>query len=455
MNKILFPIILSVCSQLVGAQTTLTLDQCRHQAIEHNKELKQASLQEKEIEANKQAARTAYLPSVEFSSNLIYVPNMDKLELPGGFLPTATSAEAATNGDFSGESNVWSPGMTFDVGDLTVLYGGVSVMQAIYAGGKIRTMNKQADAGLSMAKYGVQLKYADVIKQTDKAFWTLATIQSSRDVADKYIEMLSELEEKLALMHETGLIPASERLKVSVQKNDAELQRLKTDNGIKIAKMYLNLILGQDLNTPIDIVYQQEAIVLDNTTDIATALSHRNELKIMEKKVVLSKLNKKLVQADYLPELGAGLNYNGFYVDKLTDDVSFKPMVAAQLKVPIFSWGQGRKKQLAADFKIKQAELDLSQTSDKLSLEIMQAQIQLDESWEAINIAKKSIAQSQESLDETQASFNVGLNTTSDLLGAQSQWLKANNQLLSAYAQYRIQQTEVNRVTGKITPAAK
>lgn len=452
MKHIILPILLTVCSHLTMAQTTLTLKQCRQQAVEFNKELKDASLKLKELQSNQKAARTAYLPSIEASSNLIHVLNVGTVDIPGtgNFLPTAESVENAQKGIYSGLSDVVVPKVSIDLGDLTVLYGGLSIMQPIYAGNKIRTINKQADAGVDMAQYGVELKHADVIKQTDNVFWTLATIQSNRKVAQKYIEMLSELEEKLTLMYETGLIPASEKLKVSVQKNDAELQLLKADNGIKIAKMYLNQILGQDLNTDINIAFDEKDITLSNTINITSALSNRKELKVLEKRILLTKLDKKMEHAEYLPELGVGVNYNGSYINNVTDDISFKPMIAAKLTVPVFRWGQGRKKQEAADYKIKQAELDLSHKSDLLSLEIQQSQIKLEEAWESINIAKKNIAQAQESLDETQASFDVGLNTTSDLLNAQAQWLKANTQLFSAYAQFRIQQTEVERVTGRL-----
>lgn len=441
-------LIFVVCCQISMAQTSLSLEQCRSKAVEYNKELKKARLQQQEVSAQQKVARTAYLPSVEFSSNLIYSPDLEKIEIPATALPTAESVQAAQSGDFSG--TVYIPGMSTDLEQLTVLYGGISVMQPIYAGGKIRIANKQADIGIEMAQYGVELKEDEIIAKTDNAFWTLATIQSNRKVAVKYIEMLSELEEKLTLMFETGLIPASEKLKVSVQKNNAELELLKADNGIKLAKMYLNQLIGQNLSTDIQLNYKKEAISMTSPIDIKNALTQRKELKALERKVSFSKLDKKMAQADYLPELGVGIQYNGFYANDITDDVSYRPMVAAQLTIPIFKWGQGNKKQKAANFKIKQAEMELSNTAELLSLEIQQAQIKLQEAQKAITIAQKNIAQAEESLAETQASFDVGLNTTSDLLDAQAQWLKANTQLFSAYAQYRIQQTEVNRVTGKL-----
>lgn len=449
MKKIIIPILLSISSQLMIAQTSLTLQQCREQAIEYNKELKKAELRKKEVYEQQKAARTAYLPSVEFSTNLIYSPNFDKIELPGGFLPTAESAAAGAAGDYSGISNVWSPGMSIDLGDLTILYGGLSVNQAIYAGGKIRNINKKADAGAEMAEMAVTLKHADIIELTDKMFWNLATVEANKKVAEKYIEMLTDLEERLTLMYDTGLIPASEKLKVTVQKNDAQLQLLKADNGIKVLKMYLNHILGQDLSTDISISYNQQDVVLTSKANGETlALANRNELKILEKQLELTKLDKKITQADYLPQLGIGLQYSGFYVNNITDDPKFRPMLAAKLTIPIFSWRQGKHKRNAADYKIEQAQLELSNTNDLISLEVKQVEIQLEEAYEAIQIAHKNIAQTEESLDETEASFKVGLNSTSDLLSAQAQWLKAKTQLMSAYADYKLLETKLEKVTG-------
>jgi len=434
------------------AQKVMTLEECRSQAVEFNKELKNAALQNKEAQVNQKVARTAYLPSVSGTMSLMNRPNMGPISIPGYFLPTADSEEDALAGNYSGTSDVWKPGTNIDIKNLTLINSGLSVQQPVYVGGKIRYSNKQADAGVEIADYALNLKYSEVIENTDAAFWTVATVEENIKIAEEYIKMLTELEDQMTAMYEVGLQPASEKLRVSVQKNEAELNLLKAKNGLKVAKMYLNQTLGQPLETDIHITYDALTNIklIDLENGIDRAASNRNELKILEKQKEISELDAKITRADYLPTVGVSVQYSNYWVKDLYEEVDFQPMLGAQVSIPIFQWGQGKKKQRAAQLKIEQAQTQLDNTNDLINLEVMKVKIQLEEAYESILLAKNNVAETGESLDETRASFDVGLNTTTDLLNAQAQWQESKAQLAQAVAQFKTLETSWERVTGNL-----
>lgn len=278
---------------------------------------------------------------------------MDPINMPGYFLPTADSEEAAMNGDFSGTSDVWNPGINIDLGSLTLINSGFEINQAIYAGGKIRYSNQQADAGVSIADMALNMKYSEVIEETDKAFWQVATVEENIIIAEEYIKMLTELEDQMTAMYEVGLQPASEKLRVTVQKNEAELNLLKARNGLKVAKMYLNQILGQPLDTEIQISHENNPEVkLYNLEDgLVQATNKRNELKILEKQKEISELDAKITRADYLPTVGVSAQYTSYWVKDLYEEIDFQPMLAAQVSIPIFQWGQGKRNSVRRNLK--------------------------------------------------------------------------------------------------------
>jgi outer membrane protein TolC len=137
-------------------------------------------------------------------------------------------------------------------------------------------------------------------------------------------------------------------------------------------------------------------------------------------------------------------------VKDLYENTDFRTLVAAQVSIPIFQWGQGKKKQRAAQLRIDQAENDLQHTNDLIKLEVMQVQVQVEEAYESILLAQENIDEAKESLEETQASFEVGLNTTTDLLNAQAQWQDAQAQLIQAVARFNVLKTSWERVTGNL-----
>ena len=437
----------------VSGQKIMTLEDCRRQAVEYNKELKKADYQIQEAVSNQKTARTAYLPSVSAKSSIMYMPDMENISMPGSFLKTAVSAEAAQNGEFSGISDVWSPGINLPLENLSVFTGQVSVTQPIYVGGKINYSNKQADAGIDIFKYNYNIKYAEIIEQTDKSYWNLVSISSNTKLLEKYIEMLTELEDKMNDMYNIGITPLSEKLKVTVQKNEAELNLLKARNGLKVSKMYLNHILGQDLNLDIQVVntLDENADILNNTDRDGSVLN-RNELKILSKQLEISEYDKKIVQSEYLPQIGVSASYSTYYVKNILENVSFHPNIAGQISIPIIYWGQAKHKKDAARMKIKQAEIEFDNTSDLLNLEVQQVKVKIQETYEAIIIAKKNLTEATVSLDETKASFEAGLNTISELLNSQASWQSANAQLIGVLAQYQLLQTTWLRVSSNLNP---
>lgn len=436
------------------AQKVLSIEECRSQALSFNKQLKKAVYVQNEAEAQQKAARTAYLPALSAEANLMHMRGMEDINMAGSFLPTAESAEAAQNGQFSGMSDVWMPGISMELDNLSIVYGGLTLSQPIYTGGKITTSNKMADVGVEMASMSYHLKYSEVIELTDQAFWNVAMVEANIELAEKYIEMLTETEELMTSMYEVGLQPASEKLRVNVQKNEAELQLLVVKNNLKIAQMNLKQVLGMNLNAEIRISYDpiSDFSLIDLSNGSEMAAGNRNELKLLEKQIQLAELDKKMIQSDYLPQLGLGIQYTGSYVENIREDVEFNPMIAAQLTIPIFQWGQGSKKKQAAQYKIRQNEIEWSRTSDLIDLEVQQTKVRVEEAYEAISIAGKNIVAAEESLAETKSSFEVGMNSTTDLLNAQADWLNARAQQIQAVAQYKVLETTWKRVTGVLNP---
>jgi outer membrane protein TolC len=125
-------------------------------------------------------------------------------------------------------------------------------------------------------------------------------------------------------------------------------------------------------------------------------------------------------------------------------------MVSANVSIPIFKWGQSIQKQKAANLSIMQAQEDLSHTNDMINLEVLQTKIKVEETFKSISIAQKNIEAAQESLSETKASFEAGLNTTSDLLNAQASLQKAKSELISLQVEYKVLDTTWKKVIGNL-----
>ncbi|WP_053404925.1 TolC family protein [Persicobacter sp. CCB-QB2] len=444
---------LLVTSTAVKAQTYVSLEDCREQAVAYNKDLKKAALQIAEAESNLKVAKKAYLPSIEASATAMHIPNLNaELNMPGGFLPTAESLEAAQAGNFSGMSDVYSPGMSMTMDKMSLVAADVSLIQPIYTGGKINAINKQAKIGQEISQENYQLTYSDIIVKTDQAYWNVIAARDGVALSKSYLEMLTDLEEQMADMQEVGLLPASEKLRVSVQKNQAELNVVKAENGLTLATMFLNQLMGAKLKQETVPTDELNATVakMDLNDGLTYGLSNRQELKMMDKQVEISKLQEQVVRADYLPQAGVSAAYMYAYATDVAEDLAPIALLSGQVNIPVFHWGERKQKMRVAKLQTEQHQTDYEQAFDMITLEIQQKSLALEEAYTAIQIAKKGVAQAKEAMEETQYSFEADLNTTTDLLNAKAEYQNAQYQLIGALIDYETQKTDWAKTTGTL-----
>ncbi|MDE5857652.1 MAG: TolC family protein, partial [Muribaculaceae bacterium] len=69
---------------------------------------------------------------------------------------------------------------------------------------------------------------------------------------------------------------------------------------------------------------------------------------------------------------------------------------------------------------------------------------------ELISSADKAMNEANENLRMMREQYEVGLNTLTDLLEAQSQWQSSYSNLIEAQTQYRINQVEYLRSIGEL-----
>lgn len=458
MFKYIYTLLFLACLSPAIGQTDISLEECRKQALDYNKDLVEATLIIEEAQAGMALAKKAYLPMFDASVMAVVMPTTDfDVSIPGGFLPTAESLAQAEAGEFSGVSDVYSPGMELSVEELFVGTASVSVTQPIYTGGKIRAINRQAKLGNKMAEDNMQLTKIDVIQKTDEAYWNLVSAKNAVIVASSYLTMLSELEEQMDAMYEAQLQPKSEKLKVSVQKNQAELELIRAENGVRVATTYLNQIIGLDLTTDIEPKDQlrREIDKIDVRNGRELALMNRVELKMLQNKRSIAQEDEEIARSAYRPEVGVSASYSYMYGDEFNSSGSAlidmgSTNVIGSATIPVFHWGEKKQKKLQANLATQKAENELSKVTDLITLEITQVELQTEEYYQAVLLANRSVEQAKESLEETEASFDAGLNTTTDLLVSQAEYQKARYSLLTSLMAYENIKIKWLKATGQL-----
>ncbi|MDG5800610.1 TolC family protein [Marinilabiliaceae bacterium ANBcel2] len=444
---IIVALILLTSSIGTVSQVSVTIDECRRDALDYNKSLDLSRMDEDYAKAAVKAARTAYFPKIDGSGSALYMPDFDGVAMPGFTLPTTEEAMA---GHFAGTSGVDFPGYDLGMDDLQVYMAGVTAEQVVYAGGQVRRGNEMAQRGADIAREALNLTRSEVKHAVDKAFWSLYLVQQQVEVTESHVDALTTLEDQLKTQYHLGIIPRSEKLKVSVKRTEADLQLVEIKNMLNITSMNLARLTGRSLNEPLRAsVSNDEVTESYEEVDFSSDFSYRSELEILSQKKEIARLERQSVLGEYLPQIGVNVGYRYIHVPDLTSG-DWNITIGAGVSIPIFHWREKKHRTDMARISEKQAAIKLSDTEDQIALEVEQSRQSLDAGFDRVEVAKLNLEQAKETYSEVEISYDAGLNNITDLLNAQVGLQRASAMLVEARANLEILKSAYLKALGTL-----
>lgn len=416
------------------AQHSLSLSQqqCRQMALEYNEMLKKADNKVRQAELDKAVAFASYLPKLEGSLTGTYLfPDMDML-----------GTELQMRGMYM---------------------AGISLIQPIYSGGKIRTANKLAEIGEECAKEQLRKTRMEVIAEADKAYWTYVAVREKVKMLDSYEKQMLALYNMTSESVNAELSTENDLLRISAKHSEIQYQLQKVRNGADLCRISLCHVIGADFGTTIEPVDTVLKIIAPS--ELSEDISSRPELRLLQKQVDAELQQVKLAKADILPTVGFSAGYvyygnvklNGIGMDALGNTYPYTQkfddglgLAMASVSIPVFSWGAGLKKIKKARIEAENARLDMAHNIKLMNIEVRQAVQNVKDGYRMIQTATVSLQLAEKNLQQMMQRYGVAMATLTDLLDAQSQWQTAKSNFIEAQTQYKIYETEYLKKTGKL-----
>ena len=417
-----------------SAQPALRLSQaeCRELALSHSEDLQKSDNALRQAELDRKIARAAFLPNIEGSATGAYLlPDMDMLGM-----------ELRMRGTYM---------------------AGVSLTQPVYTGGKIRTSHRLARIGEEVAAEQHRMTRMDVLVEADNAYWTYIAVGRKVRMLESYHAQMDTLYRQTEAALAAGMATGNDLLRIDAKRSEIDYQLQKVRNGADLCRMSLCRVVGAEFDTRIEPT--DTAIVVSEPSRLAAGIECRPELHLLEKQVAAGKEQIRMARADMLPTVGLGVNYMYYgniklrsmvdagggtmvpYTQEFRDGMG---MAMLSVKIPIFHWGESRKKVRKAQYELRNAELDLQKNTRLLSIEVQQAIRNVQDGYQLVHTAEKGLRQADENLRVMRDRYAASMSPLTDLLDAQSQWQQAESNLIEARTQYKIYETEYLRTTGRL-----
>ncbi len=469
------------------AQQKLTLEECRTMALEQNKKVKNAQDEVKVAEYTKKAAFTNYLPKVSLNGGYmrtnkdikplkddLFLPivpyntidfntgkfNSDALKDPQTALntivlnPETGQPMTDTNGNPVFKNYAMLPADQLKFDNNNFYYARLSINQPLFTGLKITESNKMAQYAENISREQVVSTQAEVLIQTDEAYWRVVSLQEKVKLSYAYRELLNQLVSDLENMYTEGIITKNDLLKAQVKQNEANLQVLKAENGMELSKMALAQIIGLNFES-VDVVDNVIETAAISTADLSTHYSpdNRAEVNMLKEKINIMQAKKNIERSKFMPTIlltgGYGFVNPNIY-NGLRNEFGGDWSVGVLVSMPIFTWGERKHNMNIANLKKQQAEYELEETRELIDLQIHQNRFKHIESLKKVEMTKLSKDQAAENMRIAEDNLAEGRTRLSELLEAQVQWSDAYSEYIDAMIEVKTTQSELEKSTGQI-----
>ena len=440
--------VLGGCFACRAQELVLTLEGCKELARDNDPYLKNARLDALSARAQKSEALAEYFPTVQATVMGFHALN-PLIDI--GIVDILGRSDAAWNISNAYDDFAYSNGLPDRYRALQYGYGaGVSVMQPLFAGGRIVSGNRLAELGVRAADLKSSLQARETDSGVERKFWQVVSLVEKMKVLDAAMEMVDSLEKDVESAYSAGLVTEADKLQLKLKKSELKSARLQLLGGIRLAKM--------DMFNEIGIAYSAvssassadrpyiDAVSFDSGTDeLRSPQSVRiseeemaasmEEARLLDLQVEAKKLEKRMVLGSTLPQVALGGVYGyGHYVG----DGKLNGTVFAMVSVPISDWGKTSRRLKRYENEVQKAENEREYLDSQLLLRARQMWIELETSWERMAVACEASDLARDSFARQRAAYDAGMATMSELLQSQTDLLSCEESCAESRIAYRM-----------------
>lgn len=476
MKKLLLIIASISCATL--AHGSVSLDSCRNMAVRNNKTVRSAEETIRSAEYYRKAARSAYLPGIDFTGTYMYNQNEIRLLGADAKLPTMTFDPATKTYQYNILKNpetgmpitdpatgtpiptevavIPKEAMSYDVHN--VFAGAVTLTQPVFMGGQIRALNKIAGYGENLARAMRDNLTQDLVYAVDEAYWMVVSLKEKKALAESFVNLVDTLRYDVQAMLDEGVATKSDLLTVEVKLNEARIALTKVDNGLTLSRMALAQLCGLPVDTRMELEDEElktaGEVRIDPETDMQQVYARRQDLEIIRQGINMLEGREELVRGSMLPKIsviGAYSVSNPNVIDGFEKRFGGGFSIGAAVTIPIWHWGGNLNRYRAAKAGTRAQKLLLEDTEEKVRLQVSQARFSFEEARKTFDMTLSNMAKADENLRQADLGFKEGVLTTNDVIAAQTAWLAANSEKIDAEIGIRLCHTYLSKVLGKLS----
>jgi outer membrane protein len=413
----------------------LSLDHAINIALQNNRSLKNARLTVEKGEDEIAAIRTSRFPSAHFYA--LVSEDMVKHE------PNVTNP---LTGIFPG----LGPFFTLSTPRRPTAVFAAQILQPILQQYRIGLAIDAVKLARDEKQQKLRSEEQSLINDVKKTYYGMLQSESALENVGDEVKSYRELDRVTGDFVVQQVVLKSDHLQVQTRLARAEYEAVDLTNRLSTQKEQLNKLLGRDLLTDFSVGPVADATVVDYDISASRrrALEQRPELSEARLRIEQAKLDKRIKKSEYIPDLSVGLTSLSL---RNFDEIVPRSIasVGVVMSWEIFDWGR-KKRQLAEKSKtIEQAENTFKETEDQILIEVGDKFRRLQQTQQALRVARLSQDAERETLRITQSRYRFEAVLLTEVLQSQATLADANNQYQQALLSFWTAKAELEKAIGE------
>ena len=416
-NIKIFTVFLFMMSYSQGQNNLWTLEECVNHALENNITILQAKNSLLSSEQDIVSAKGNFLPAI--NSNISGGASLGNIEVfPGEFR----------------DREFYSTSL------------GVGFSQSVFNGFRNINLLNQSKLSLERNQYELEKLKDDISLNVANAYLNVLFNKENLDLANSQVEFSKFQVSQVQTLVEAGSEPMSTLIETQATYS-RDIQNLTIAENSHVLSL---LSLSQLLQIPFE-NFDVEVVQIDVPSanlmydDVAPiinyAMENRNEIKVAERDIRLSKLSTKISKSAYLPNISMGYGFNASanfsnltsddqLIDQLNDNKGHS--VNMNISIPIFNRNQTKAQVKKSKIQEETTNLAFDQVKVNLESTIQRAFTDAKAALRAFEAAELSLGSQILAFENSQQRFNLGALNSFDLEQSRIRLLNARSSQINA-----------------------
>ena len=435
--------LLSIVFSLVGLQVTaqekrpITLNEAIDLGIKNSKQLKNSQAKIEEATAALKEALNNQLPDAKLSASYLWLSNANvdmklKSNNPGGGGGTTPTISRAG-------------------------YAIANASVPVFAGGRIRYGIEASRFLEEATRLDADNNKEEVIQNTIEAFVNLYKAKSSVSLVQENLAEAQQRVKDFSNLEKNGLLPRNDLLSAQLQASNFELGLLDAENNWRLANVSVNILLGLPENlelVPDSSMIDQNFSVKTLDDYLQTAYTNRKDLAALDLRKKASESAIRSAKGEYYPSLAVSGGYIAADIPEVIT-ITNALNIGVGVSYNIGSLWKTKAKVQQAEARAKQAAIGESQLNDDIRLDVNHAYLNFLSSQKKIEVYEKAVEQAIENYRIVKNKHDNNLETTTDLLDANTKQLLERMNLIFAKAEAVVAYNKLLQAAGLLEEKTK